>query len=935
MAVYDTYDPDWDTYYEYHDVPFRDTFDNPTVNRQAVPIGRNSKCKAAHLDLSGFIIRPSRFNSLHPNYDQYGYPTSEPYNTLDHLNLWNSGHWPGFAITPQHVVVCGHFFVGNSQQSPFSFEGPWPWDDPNQRKIAFMNAEGEYFVHDWELADEDAIGEGTSTILGGGDNVLLKLTTPIPADSGIKIYDKNTILDNDQQFATIYVLDPQGKISQNVHQGFEDTERYTQDGSYQYTYIDPSTPPAIKVGGVATAYQMPALFTGDSGSPAFIHSRSKGTMIYGDLGGWIATGIRGPLSKGRMESFQSYLEEFNAENGTDYTYDYEVITDAITDIAVPPQIDQLECVTTSTMRSRYLACEVTVDGYDEGGSPQTLTKRSTPLVERGVIRRPTISSTTARPLPSPILDTGGSQAGDYQLDPEARWDYENDLKIMGIFPYDFLACPYIGIPTGYVESGNCTLEEAMADPRGRYPDYQEKWALTGDGEIPELSIPMPKPGTRPWQPITDAQTAMKILENGIRYDNVAYDGWQGGNDPKKSIGLYGTAYFTGGLEVAAGQDKMILGKRHTIQRPKYLEDYWTTPMPIPIDPTALGDGGTGRTPIWPPPKPFFDHDVGEWGVSGSELPDNRLKLAGFGDWYKTLLVRSDLIAEFGYVGGPLGDGDAGGGGAVPLETSPVHDPMAPYEEAYYMITEYKGGLITKPGRTLKVPLKYDHLPTDANWWTTSRMSEEFLLPEDWQGVPLPEDPDAVVVDPTGTTASSSPSRNHAWFDDSTLASIYYYEKTNAGERRSDTRWVKLIERQSTSVTDISLDTTMASDWIVGQLSMSCEADSNITISGFGWRRSEGDAAGTGDIHGVIQVGFDAINGPVPPEGPHLSFPIPMPTCADAEGQTVYFEGIISSETFRLQVGNGLSIPGDEALADEIIDAIPIYVIEESTNTCSS
>ena len=61
----------------------------------------------------------------------------------------------------------------------------------------------------------------------------------------------------------------------------------------------------------------------------------------------------------------------------------------------------------------------------------------------------------------------------------------------------------------------------------------------------------------------------------------------------------------------------------------------------------------------------------------------------------------------------------------------------------------------------------------------------------------------------------------------------------------------------------------------------------------------------------------------------------MPTCADAEGQTVYFEGIISSETFRLQVGNGLSIPGDEALADEIIDAIPIYVIEESTNTCSS
>jgi len=396
MAVLKHFDPDWDSYYEYHAIPFREG----QTNLQAVQIGLNPKSSSSQFDFSGAHIRPRRFNSRgNPN----GWPNDEPFDTLDHLNVWNNGWWPGYAITPQHVVVCGHFIKPLStspntpQETAWSGEGPWPWQTRGERKLAFMNSDGEYSVHEWEFADEDeSWKQGTSTILLGGDVVLLKLTTPILPDSGIKIYNTAPILDNDQQFATIAVLDPQGRT---YYGGFGSltVPKENPEWPSQFGYMDINLPIMVEEkklpGGeleneprkYAGTNTRGSDHVGDSGSIAWIHSKTKGSLPWNSPGGLNQSGgIKGPWAKERVEAFQEYLVDFNAENGTNYTFVFDVIDDAITDIMVPPLINPSVCRTQEIMLSRKLVCEITATG----ANGEVITKRSESLLEQGIILPP-------------------------------------------------------------------------------------------------------------------------------------------------------------------------------------------------------------------------------------------------------------------------------------------------------------------------------------------------------------------------------------------------------------------------------------------------------------------------------------------------------------------------------------------------------------------
>ena len=403
MAVLPHFDTDpngWEYYYTYHDHPFRSTIGQPVdVNTQAVQIGINPNSKSSHLDLSGFIIRPQRFNSLATPNSRRGWDQEEPMGddiTAGEINAWNNGHWPAYAITPQHVVVCGHFIAGGNPDTtvppPFSFQGPWPWNSNTEKKVLFMNPDGEYKVHDYEFVNINLAREGKNEHLGGGDAVLLELTEPIAEDSGIKIYNKSYVLDNDQQFAVFTKLDSNGRTYQRTYQGFQ-SDISIFGGSAQFRWQESGVPVLVEErklpGGdlenetmryAGTQNFSPGTHPGDSGTPLFAHSRSKGTITVMGPGGTNAD-IVGPWAKERVEKFQQYLQTFNEENGTNYTFDYEVITDAITDIRVPPLIDPLVCKTQEGMLSRKLVCEVTATGTNG----QVITKRSESLLEQGII----------------------------------------------------------------------------------------------------------------------------------------------------------------------------------------------------------------------------------------------------------------------------------------------------------------------------------------------------------------------------------------------------------------------------------------------------------------------------------------------------------------------------------------------------------------------
>jgi len=315
------------------------------------------------------------------------------------------------------VVACKHYWEAVGM-TPRSFDGAWPEDARTGNEFVFMNSDGEMFVHAArKIPDEE--------FLMSGDAVLYELDEPIPEDSGIKIYDTFASLDNDQNFATVFGLNPQGRIYCRIFistdASRQDTEiptggfppqqgsiwwRAFEDRANKVSTVFPSLVEERKLPG-GDLENEPTLFAsigrfsgpdendeneiiwtentysdfyrvwpGDSGSPMWIYSKTQGTMPYMGFGGRYAD-ASGPPDILKVERLNNeYLSNFNEANGTDYSIKYEIVNDAIRELTVPPTIEPLVCKTQKGMHSRQLICEVTATG----SNGEVVTKRSLPLV---------------------------------------------------------------------------------------------------------------------------------------------------------------------------------------------------------------------------------------------------------------------------------------------------------------------------------------------------------------------------------------------------------------------------------------------------------------------------------------------------------------------------------------------------------------------------
>lgn len=501
MALLKKYSPEWQDYYLFNKIPFRNTATGGVRNESAVPIGLNPNCRAAGWDLTGFAIKPRRFNNRIDNIPGDMPGPNNPLDTLQDLNYYNSGHWSAYAITPRHVVVCWHFIkntpspnlinnvnAGQEQQDL----GPWPEAANEPNTLVFMNAEGEYFVHSYTFADPPVDGTlPVSSQLGGlpGDSVLLVLDEPIPADSGIRIYNRNAVIDMDQQFAMLLMFDSQSRVRFESYGGFLTPVDRVHVNTPQFNLtrsISPGIPDLVEERklpggdlenepieyastGTFHSDTVAQTWSGDSGSPVLVHSKSKGTLPVCGPGGWFTCCQLGPWAKERVDAFQTYLATFNAENGTDYTFGYEVITDAITDVMVPPLINPLVCKTQEGMRSRRLVCEVTATG----SNGEVITKRSDSILA-DTINEPLV-------LADDPIHTFVSR----DVTPD---EFENSMETDAIartstFPQ------WIGID----------IEELNMDPICKFLNGTVAIRSTTDSNR-ALFLTVPKDKNRPWQP---------------------------------------------------------------------------------------------------------------------------------------------------------------------------------------------------------------------------------------------------------------------------------------------------------------------------------------------------------------------------------------------------------------------------------------------------
>ena len=413
MALFKKYHSDWHDYFTYHAPPTS----GGGVKTEGVPIGINPNGRAADLDLSGVALRPRRFNNPSGNasnddmwIEGFGPP---PLDTMEELVPFNSGYWSAVLLTPRHLAVCKHF-IEASGTTPFSENDAWPENARSFNKVVFMNKDGEYFVRTVSLVDGRTSlpsgGFSYSAATFGGDSVVLLLDEPIPEDSGIKIWNKSYVLDNDQMHATLTILDSQGRIYQREHHGFGPTSMSTQipmsyhrsgrgllgawigdrDGSpdvHEEGWAGEEDQP-INYKGIGIHGDGIDLHSGDSGSPVFVESKTKGTLIVQQAGGGVGAGPFSPFPLSSMESFKNYLQTFNDENGTDYTFDYEIITDAKKEFLIPPPIQPLVYPTQEGMRSRQLICEVTATGLNG----EVVTKRSDPFLSQDIVEPPILPS---------------------------------------------------------------------------------------------------------------------------------------------------------------------------------------------------------------------------------------------------------------------------------------------------------------------------------------------------------------------------------------------------------------------------------------------------------------------------------------------------------------------------------------------------------------
>jgi len=216
-----------------------------STTQTATPIGYNPDCQVYGIaDFSGCRARNRHFCTLAGS--SYGLEFDR-----ENVNFWNCCTYGGVLISPKHMIVCQHF------------RGARPDPNDNTGNIVLLGKSG--LRHTVKV-----IGV---TLSIGGDQTLLEFDQPVP-EGEFYIYNKIADASYIRRGTPVWVQDSNGKIYKRIFK----QARFV-DGKLIGWNSDPSLDgindgPFIPTGD-------PAVFVGDSGSPAFVINEKGETILLG------------------------------------------------------------------------------------------------------------------------------------------------------------------------------------------------------------------------------------------------------------------------------------------------------------------------------------------------------------------------------------------------------------------------------------------------------------------------------------------------------------------------------------------------------------------------------------------------------------------------------------------------------------------------------
>lgn len=216
-----------------------------STTQVATPIGYNPKCQVYGIaDFSGCRARNRHFCTLVGS--TYGLEFDR-----ENVNFWNCCTYGGVLVSPKHMIVCQHF------------RGPRPDPNDNTGGITFLGKSGH----------RHTVRVVAVTLSIGGDQTLLEFDQPVPEEE-FYIYNKIANAEYIPRGTGIWVQDSNGKIYKRTY-----TSASAVDGKLTNWKSDPVLD-GINDGAYATTGD-PAVFVGDSGSPAFVINGRGETVLLG------------------------------------------------------------------------------------------------------------------------------------------------------------------------------------------------------------------------------------------------------------------------------------------------------------------------------------------------------------------------------------------------------------------------------------------------------------------------------------------------------------------------------------------------------------------------------------------------------------------------------------------------------------------------------
>lgn len=363
MAALKDYDPQLHDLYLYEP--------KASLNRQTgekiegIPVRYNPKCFVDRLqdyplDLTGVAVLPRRHNNKVSRNGAVNYGWEEEWDADQvsenaNINFYNSGYFAMTLISPKHVGACEHFWITAQNQL--------------NKVVTFMNKQGEKF-------ETTFIPPPPENIFG--DNVILELTDEVPADFGIRIYNKVPVqpyspsqssqTDFHEEYpdfigyagwkpnTIIFTKTPQGAIFQRATKKLRDLNgNIIGDGEFGSS-SDFLVSDKVSKGWIS------GVWSGDSGSPAFIVSKQHGTLFVRAFnGGGVGTAYKNPdgtIAKSATFKFiQGILKPFG--------YEYEAIEvfDAVTS-QIQQRGSREDFETIGGLEGYKVYCDVKITGKD-------------------------------------------------------------------------------------------------------------------------------------------------------------------------------------------------------------------------------------------------------------------------------------------------------------------------------------------------------------------------------------------------------------------------------------------------------------------------------------------------------------------------------------------------------------------------------------------